>query len=425
MDVSGQVQRSAPGSHEEDPISGVVRGGGYQLVSTDDERWGDPHPVYHRLRSEAPRWRMPEGAILLTTYADCEAVLRDPRWSSNTSHRETPTDELTGTHPIRDVDFPVLLFMDPPDHTRVRRLVSKAFTPRSIERMRPHIAELVDGMLDEAAEAGEMDVVGELGFRLPATVICEMMGVPTADQAQFHGWSSDATRLLDGDIDPETTQRGILAVMQFVGYFNDLFEERRRRPGDDLISALLAAEEEGDRLSEEELRSIVLLLFMAGHETTTNLIGNGTWALLRNRDEMRRLRDDPSLDASAVEELLRWDGPVHVTGRVATTDLALDGGTVIPKGSDVVTLLAAANRDPARFGDPDRLDLSRDDGAHLAFSYGIHYCLGAALARAEGQIAIGRLVRRFAEIELITDRPTYREHFVLRGLNELRVAVRP
>ena len=397
---------------------------GFDWFDTSDERWSDPHPTYHRLRAHDPRWPDPDGAILLTAYADCLAVLRDPRWSSNTAHRTTPVDEITAAHPVRDADLPVLLFMDPPDHTRVRRLVSKAFTPRSVERLRPHIAELVDAILDEAAERGEIDVVGDLGFRLPATVICEMMGVPVEDQDQFHGWSADATRLLDGDIDPETTQRGILAVMQFVGYFNELFEERRRHPGEDLVSALLAAEEEGDRLDEAELRAIVLLLFMAGHETTMNLIGNGVWALLRNPDQLARWRDDPSLDATAVEELLRWDGPVHVTGRVATDDLELPGGFAVAKGADVVTLLAAANRDPARYPDPDRLDLGRVENPHLTFSYGIHYCLGASLARAEGQLAIGRFIRRFRDIELLTEQPRYREHFVLRGLEELRVAVR-
>jgi cytochrome P450 len=190
------------------------------------------------------------------------------------------------------------------------------------------------------------------------------------------------------------------------------------------VSALLAAEEEGDRLDEAELRAIVLLLFMAGHETTMNLIGNGVWALLRNPDQLARWRDDPSLDATAVEELLRWDGPVHVTGRVATDDLELPGGFAVAKGADVVTLLAAANRDPARYPDPDRLDLGRVENPHLTFSYGIHYCLGASLARAEGQLAIGRFIRRFRDIELLTEQPRYREHFVLRGLEELRVAVR-
>jgi cytochrome P450 len=384
--------------------------------------WADPHPAYRALRSTDPVARTPEGGWLLTRHADCEAVLRDPRWSSNTVHRTGPSAERAATHPVRDADLPVLLFMDPPDHTRLRRLVAKAFTPRSVERMRAHIAELVDAELDRAAEVGELDVVNDLGYRLPATVICELMGVPVADQHQFHGWSADATRLLDGDIDEDTTTRGVMAVMQFVDYFNGLFEERRRQPGDDLVSGLLAAEEEGDRLDEQELRAIVLLLFMAGHETTMNLIGNGTLALLRNPDQLVRLRDDPALDAPAVEELLRFDGPVHLTARIATVDLEV-GGQAMPAGSEVLALLAAANRDPARFAEPDRLDVGRADCPHLTFSYGIHYCLGAALARAEGQIAIPRLVRRFPDLELVTTEPTYRPHLVLRGLTELRVAV--
>jgi cytochrome P450 len=213
----------------------------------------------------------------------------------------------------------------------------------------------------------------------------------------------------------------MLAMMQLLNYLNQLFDERRAHPGDDLISGLIAAEEQGDRLSEEELRSIVLLLFVAGHETTMNLIGNGTWALLGHPDQLGRLRDDPSLIGSCVEELLRFDGPVHLTGRVATCDLEVAGRT-IPHGQAVVTLLAAANRDPAQYDEPDRLDIGRADNRHLTFSHGIHYCLGAALARAEGQVAIGSLVRRFPKIEA-TETPTYREHFVLRGLDSLQVSV--
>jgi cytochrome P450 len=393
------------------------------FMSTDWPEWADPHPTYHRMRAAAPLAPLSDGGWALTRHADCEGVLRDPRWSSNTAHLTGAAAERVANHPARSVDLPVLLFMDPPDHTRLRRLVSKAFTPRSVERMRAHITELVDAELDRAADVGELDVVNELGYRLPATVICELMGVPVADQDQFHGWSADATRLLDGELDEETTTKGIVAVLQFIDYFNGLFEERRRAPADDLVSRLLATEEEGDRLSEEELRAIVLLLFMAGHETTMNLIGNGTYALLRHPDELARLRDDPSLDATAVEELLRFDGPVHITARIATVDLEV-GGQPMPAGSEVACLLAAANRDPARFPDPDRLDVGRADCPHLTFSYGIHYCLGAALARAEGQIAIPRLIRRFPHLELATAEPTYRPHLVLRGLTELRVAVR-
>ncbi len=210
--------------------------------------------------------------------------------------------------------------------------------------------------------------------------------------------------------------------MNIIGYFNELFEQRRRAPRDDLVSALLAAEEEGDKLTEEELRSITLLLFIAGHETTMNLIGNGMKALLEHRDQFDRIVADPSLVPAAIEELLRYDGPVHLTGRIATQELEI-GGRRFQPGEQVVVLLAAANRDPERFDDPDRLDVGRADNHHLTFSHGIHYCLGASLARVEGQVAIGSLVRRFPDMQLVTDEPKYRDHFVLRGLRELRVAV--
>ncbi|MEY2431429.1 MAG: hypothetical protein QOC92_1154, partial [Acidimicrobiaceae bacterium] len=245
------------------------------------------------------------------------------------------------------------------------------------------------------------------------------------DRHQFEGWSADATRLLDRDIDEETFNKGIIATMYFLNYFNSLFEERRANPQDDLLSGLLAVEDGGDVLSEEEMRSIVLLLFLAGHETTVNLIGNGLFALMQHRDQWERLCGDPEgLKASAVEELLRFDGPVHVTGRVATEDLEI-AGQRFPKQSQVVALLAAANRDPERFSDPDRLDIGREDNQHLTFSHGIHYCLGAALARLEGQVVFSTLAQRFPDMQLavLADEIEYREHFVLRGLKALPVTV--
>jgi cytochrome P450 len=383
--------------------------------------WEDPWPTYDRMRSEAPVWMNGLGEWVMTRHADCEAVLRDPRFSSNPVHRDPPVVFDDSFPDLAAVDAHVLLFMDPPDHTRLRGLVSKAFTPRTVERLRPRIQELVDGILDEAAERGSLDVVADLGYELPVTVICELMGVPLADRSQFAGWSSDASRLLDGFMTPDELQAGIMAAMSFFAYFNTLFDERRQNPGDDLISALLAAEEAGDRLAPEELSSIVVLLFIAGHETTMNLIGNGTLALLRQPDQLRRWHDDASLDAPAVEELLRFDPSAHITGRTATEDIVVNGHAV-RKGTGVITLVAAANRDPARFHSPARLDLGRADNHHLAFSQGMHYCLGAALARLEGQIAIGSLVRRFPGLQLVEE-PVHRDHFVLRGLRSLPVSV--
>ena len=401
---------------------GIVAG---ELTLSSPEIRADPHPLYHLLRERQPvLGPSPTGELLLTRWADCEAVLREPRFSSNPKHQitEVPLEERSVREQMAvSGDMSNLLFLDPPVHTRIRSLVSKAFTPRTIERLRPHIVEICDGILDDAAERGSLDVVADLGYVLPVTVICELLGVPTDDREQFGPWSSDASRLLDGDLDADSLNAGLLGVMQLLNYLGNLFDERRAHPTDDLISALIQAEEAGDRLSEEELRSIVLLLFVAGHETTMNLIGNGTWALLQHPDQLARLRDDPSLIGSCVEELLRFDGPVHLTGRTATVDLDVNGVT-IPKGQAAVTLLAAANRDPARFDDPDALDIARPDTRHLTFSHGIHYCLGAALARVEGQVAIGALASRFPNMEA-TEVPTYRRHFVLRGLDSLRVSV--
>lgn len=384
--------------------------------------WANPWPTYDRLRAEAPYWQNPEGATILTRYADCEAVLRDTRFSSSNDHADPPMILAEGDpRAFMDGEAAPLIFLDPPDHTRIRKLVNKAFTPRSVERLRPRVQEVVDGILDRAADEGGLDVVADLGFELPVIVICELLGVPLADREHFSGWSSDASRLLDNDLDEAAVTAGVIAAMGFAQYFADLFEVRRKDPRDDLVSGLLAAEEEGDRLTIEELHSIVILLFIAGHETTMNLIGNGTNALLHQRDELVRWRDDPSLDAPAVEELLRFDGPVHLTGRIPVEDVEIDGH-LFPRGKPAVTLLAAANRDPARFDHPDRLDLLRPDNHQLTFSQGIHYCLGAALARLEGQVAIGSLIRRFPDIELAAP-PIYRDHFVLRGLTELRVTV--
>ncbi|MGH9113678.1 MAG: cytochrome P450 [Acidimicrobiales bacterium] len=389
------------------------------------EHRADPHPRYHRLRRDEPTLYIPEfDEFVLTRYADCEAVLRDARFSSDPQHRrlEFPLDEQDVRTQLSTTDLNVLLFIDPPDHTRIRRLVTSAFTPRAVEGMRAHIREIVDEILDEAAERGELDVVADLGYLLPVRVICEMLDVPRGDVHLFREWSSAATRLLDGVIPADELTHAVGGAIQLIAYLDGLIDERRSHPGDDLLSGLIAAEEAGETLTEAELRSTTLLLFVAGHETTLNLIGNGTHALLRHPGELARLRDDPSLVAGAVEECLRWDGPVHLTGRIATEDLNVNGLRV-ERGQQVMALLAAANRDPDRFPDPDRFDIARPDNHHLTFSHGIHYCLGASLARAEGQIALGSLVQRFAELELLTEQPRYRDHFVLRGLDELRVSV--
>jgi cytochrome P450 len=392
---------------------------GEHLFGPDNKR--DPHPLYHRLRAEAPMWRNPEfGDRILTRWADCEAVLRDPRWSSDPAHSNMDED-MRGA--ISAAGVRTLLFMDPPDHTRLRRLVSKAFTPRTIEALRGHVGEIFDALLDEWDGSAPFEVMAGLAYPLPVIVICELLGVPVDDRHQMEGWSSDASRLLDfAQLDEELAMKGMVAAMNFINYFNGLFEQRRAEPQDDLLTALLKVEEEGDVLAEDELRAMVLLLFVAGHETTMNLIGNGLFAMLSNRDEWERLVADPSLVGSAVEEALRFDGPVHISGRIATTDLEI-GGHEFKRGEQVVTLLAAANRDPDRFPDPDTFDIGREDNHHLTFSHGIHYCLGAALARLEGQVVFAKLAERFPDLQLACDPDDieYREHFVLRGLKALPV----
>ncbi|MEO6318410.1 MAG: cytochrome P450 [Acidimicrobiales bacterium] len=381
------------------------------------EQWPDPHPHYHRMRTATPILAVPEwDEYVFTRFDDCERILRDPTMSSDpdTRRMELPFLEFgEGMERPRS-----MLMLDAPDHTRLRKLVSKAFTPRTMERLRPHVAELADGMLDGADPAG-FDLISAVGFPLPVTVICELLGIPAEDRHLFGPWSSDASRMLDADLDDATIQRGVMAFMQLIDYLNGIFEERRAAPRDDLLSGLLAAEEAGDRLSEEELRATVVLLFVAGHETTMNLIGNGTVALLRQRDQWDRLVADPSMAPGAVEEVLRFDGPVHLTGRTATVPFQVGDITVEP-GQGLVTLLAAANRDPARFADPDRLDIGRSDSHHLTFSQGAHYCLGAALARVEGQEVFKALVRRFPTLEL-AEEPVHREHFVLRGYQAVHV----
>jgi cytochrome P450 len=380
----------------------------------------DPYPLYRKLRELDPVHRSPAGPWILTRHADATEVLRDPRFSSNPSH-------LGGERPQvgpRRIDTRVLLFLDPPDHTRLRSLVSKAFTPNVVRRLRPRVEELVTDLLDRAERNGSLELIADLAYPLPVAVICELLGVPAGDRARFGSWSSDASRLLDRDIDLDEAalERGATAIAGFTEYFGGLVQQRRADPTDDLLSGLIVAEERGQRLTWEELFSTIILLYLAGHETTVNLIGNGTLALLQHPDQLRRLRDDPTLGRSAVEELLRYESPVHVTARIATTDLQV-AGVPITAGEQVVVLVAAANHDPEVFADPDDLDLGRPDNRHLSFSAGMHYCLGAALARLEGEMAFGALLRRFPRLELVDPHPHFREHLVLRGLRKLDLRI--
>jgi cytochrome P450 len=387
----------------------------------DPEFVADPYQTYHRLRATDPVHHSPLGFWVLTRYEDVVAVLRDPRLA-----KEAIASVVAARF---GVEVPVgmrlsMLDRDPPDHTRLRGLVSKAFTPRVVEALRPHIQQIVDGLLERVERAGSMDLIEEFAYPLPVVVICEMLGVPVEDHERFKGWSLEIARSLDLILQPpdsDLARRSVDARHALTDYFRGLIAERRASPRADMLSALIAAEEAGDRLSEQELMATCILLLVAGHETTVNLIGNGTLALLRHPDELRRLRENPLLIGSAVEELLRYDGPVQRTARIPSAAVTI-GGRTIEAGEMVMPFIGAADRDPAHFPDPDRLDIARSDNRHIAFGLGIHFCLGAPLARLEGQIAINTLVRRLPKLALATDRPEYRQSLTLRGLKTLPVA---
>jgi cytochrome P450 len=386
----------------------------------DPEFLADPYPTYHRLRAEDPVHHSPLGFWVLTRYEDVSAVLRDPRFIKE------PLAALVAARFGVEVPRGVGLSMldrDPPDHTRLRSLVGTAFTPRVVEGLRPRIQQIVDGLITHAQAVGSMDVIEEFAYPIPVNVICELLGIPVADHERFKGWSLDIARGLDSiylPADSEVPRRSAASRHAISDYFRDLIARRRAAPRGDLLSALIAAEEAGDKLNEEELLATCILILIAGHETTVNLIGNGVLALLRNPEELRRLRATPGLITSAVEELLRYDGPVQRTARVASAEATI-GGRTIARGEMVMPFIGAADRDPAQFPDPDRLDLMRGDNRHIAFGWGIHFCLGAPLARLEGQIAIDALVRRLPRLGLVDDKAEYRQSLTLRGLKTLPV----
>ena len=355
----------------------------------------DPHPFLKRLRETDPVNQTPVGIWRLTRYADVERLLRDVptgvRMSDGGTLRPSP---VTGS----PSEF--MLSQDPPNHTRLRRLVSSAFTPTAVGRMREHVQEIVDQQIDRVLPEGRMDVIADLALPVPSTVICEMMAIPLEDRARFTDWTSDATHLLATVFSPpEVIERGIVAVEGLRAYFETLIAERRANLGTDLLSELIRAEEAGDRLSNSELIAQSIGLLIAGFETTIGLIGNGVLALLRHPEQLALLRARPELIAGAVEECLRYDGPILLTVRYLREDTGF-GGKVIPKESMVWAMMSAAHRDPAAFPDPDRFDITRTGTPNLAFGGGIHYCLGAHLARMEAQAAIGTLVARCDGLEL-------------------------
>ncbi len=392
------------------------------------ERRADPYPAYHRQREEAPVFFSRVFRVwICTRHEDVVRVLRDPTFSVRRTDVQAPALFKLFVRKLRP-DFVEmiernLLMLDPPDHTRLRNLVNKAFTRRAVESMRPRIQTVVDELLDAAEPAGEMELVRDFASPLPITVIAEMLGVPAEDRGKFKRWSDDLTALLDPFNAPKGLAGAQDAFLELADYLRAICAERRANPRDDLLSALVAAEDEGVKLTEAELISIAALILAAVHETTTNLIGNAVVALLRNPGERKRLRDDPAIGRTAVEEFLRYDSPVQFTDRVATQDCEI-GGKRIRKNTLVGVILAAANRDPAVFADPDRLDLGRRDNPHVAFGQGAHFCLGAQLARVEAEIALTTLVRRFPKLDGNPDPPGWIPSMLLRGPTALPISLR-
>jgi cytochrome P450 len=380
----------------------------------------DPYPHYERLRTTEPMHVTPFGAIVASRHAEASLVLRDKRFGKgfvDRSIRRYGPDIMD--EPIFRSMSHWMLQQDPPDHTRLRGLVVKAFTARRVEDMRPRIREVVDRTLDAVIDRGHMDLIADFAFRLPVTIICDMLGIPEEHREVFYTSSREGGRILDPvPLTPAEIAEANASNAMTKMYFEQLFELRRREPGDDLTTQLVQAEEDGSKLTNEELTANIILLFGAGHETTVNLIGNGLLALHRNPDQLALLKARPDLTTNAIEEFLRYDSSVQLSGRVALEDIEDIGGRRIAKGDNVLCLLGSANRDPAVYPDrPDSLDIERPNVRPLSFGGGIHHCLGAQLARIEAEIAISTLLKRLPQLRLDDAvNPAWRPTFVLRGL---------
>jgi cytochrome P450 len=390
----------------------------------------DPYAQYKLVREADPVHLSPIGSWALFRYEDVHRILRDPHLSVEEHNaRPLPFEKDPDIQAMlderQDGGSHNMLNLDPPDHHRLRRLVSKVFTPRTVEELRPRVQQLVDEHLQETRPGEEFDLIAGLAFPLPFIVISEMLGIPEGrDRSQLREWSGAVVKQFDPILTREEQLAAINAIDNIIDYTNEVIAWKRSNPSDDLLSALIAAEDEGDRLSEDELVEQVMLLYVAGHETTVNLIGNGTLALLRNRAQLELLQQDTSIDGTFVDELLRYDSPVQMSRRINLVPYEI-GGKAIETGSMIMTCLGSANRDPLKWGpNADELDLRRPDARdHMSFGGGVHSCLGAHLARLEGQVALTTLVRRFPGIELATDTPESNGRIVLRGLASLPVTL--
>jgi cytochrome P450 len=386
----------------------------------------NPYPIYQFLRTAMPVFQTPIGVWLVSRWADGDIILKDKRYATIDLKRIGEAGQLPATEVLtaaRETMGMTMLFMDPPKHGRIRGLVNKAFSPRMIESLRPRIQQIADDLISQFDSRSNVDLISQFAYPLPVIVIAEMLGIPSEDRDLFRRWTGDLAPLIDFVQDMAIVERAMKAMEQTREYFVKLVDERRKSPREDLVSALIAAEEKGDRLTLDEMLANIVLLLGAGHETTANLIGNGMLALMRNRGEFEKLQKDPSLIKSAVEECLRYDSPVQATARRTLEEVQIAGLTV-PADTHVIVLIGACNRDSAQFPEPDRFDIAREDNEHLAFGGGIHYCLGANLARVEGEIAINSLTRKFPNMKMAGDTVEYRDMFNLRGLKALPILLR-
>ncbi|MGW7262701.1 cytochrome P450 [Streptomyces sp. NPDC054842] len=387
----------------------------------------DPYPAYAELRAQGRvHFFEPTGQWLVPHHADVSALLRDRRLGRTYRHRFTHEEFGRTAPPPEHEPFHVLndhgmLDLEPPDHTRIRRLVSKAFTPRTVERLRPYVHGLASELVADLVAAGGGDLLTDVAEPLPVAVIAEMLGIPEQDRAPLRPWSADICGMYELKPSPETARRAVRASVEFTEYLQELIAVRREEPGDDLVSGLIAAHDEGDRLTEQEMISTCVLLLNAGHEATVNATVNGWWSLFRHPGELAALRADRSLVPTAVEELMRYDTPLQLFERWVLDDIEIDG-TTIPRGAEIAMLFGSANHDPAVFAEPEKLDLSRRDNPHISFSAGIHYCIGAPLARLELAASLDALLEQAPGLRPVSE-PERRPNFVIRGLEGLRVEV--
>jgi len=387
----------------------------------------DPYPAYEELRARGRvHYYEPTNQWLVPHHADVSALLRDRRLGRTYQHRFTHEDFGRTAPPPEHEPFHVLndhgmLDLEPPDHTRIRRLVSKAFTPRTVERLRPYVEGLAGELVDRLVEAGGGDLLTDVAEPLPVSVIAEMLGVPESERAPLRPWSADICGMYELNPSEEVARKAVRASVEFTEYLRGLIEARRKEPGDDLISGLIAAHDEGDRLTEQEMISTCVLLLNAGHEATVNATVNGWWALFRHPGQLAALRADHALIPTAVEELMRYDTPLQLFERWVLDDIEIDG-TTVPRGAEIAMLFGSANRDAAVFEDPDTLDLSRAENPHISFSAGIHYCIGAPLARIELAASMSALLTKAPGLRLAGE-PVRKPNFVIRGLEGLRVEV--